>query len=282
MSDRTAIAYSYDGSFDGLLCCVFESYDRREIPADIRSEDALQPTLFPARFIPTDPEKAERVAVSIPKKMSAAGMELISTGFLFCGEGKEMAILRFLRLGFRYGASVLDMMGNADVCRLQHIVRAVRNEAHLSLEFLRFSEYNGGLVAIIDPKHLVLPLMQSHFCSRFPEERFIIFDKTHGMALLYQPYEAEIIAVDELDLPQKTEAELSFEQLWKQYYDSIAIQERINPRCRMTHMPKHFWPRMTELNGDPGRLAHSVGKSLKRPAGRNEDPPKLLPDTAKF
>lgn len=277
MSDRTAIVYSYDGSFDGLLCCVFESYDRREIPTDIRPEDALQPTLFPARFIPTDPEKAERVAVSIPKKLSAAGMELISTAFLFGGEGKEIAILRFLRIGFRYGADALDMMRNADVCRLQHIVRAVRNEAHLSLEFLRFSEYAGGLAAIIDPKHFVLPLMQSHFCSRFPEERFLIYDKTHGMALFYQPYEAKIIAVDALELPQKTEAELSFELLWKRYYDSIAIQERINPRCRMTHMPKRFWPRLTELNGDPGRLAHSIEKSLKKPSDRLDAPKQLLP-----
>ena len=29
------VVYSYDGSFDGLLCCVFESYDRNEMPADV-------------------------------------------------------------------------------------------------------------------------------------------------------------------------------------------------------------------------------------------------------
>ena len=29
------VVYAYDGSFEGLLCCVFESYERREIPVDV-------------------------------------------------------------------------------------------------------------------------------------------------------------------------------------------------------------------------------------------------------
>lgn len=31
----TDVAYCYDGSFAGFLCCVFESYARREIPAEV-------------------------------------------------------------------------------------------------------------------------------------------------------------------------------------------------------------------------------------------------------
>ena len=30
---RTDIIYRYDGSFDGLLTCVFQSYLRHELPA---------------------------------------------------------------------------------------------------------------------------------------------------------------------------------------------------------------------------------------------------------
>ena len=32
--------YSYDGSYDGLLCCVFKSYQEKEIPEDIVLVDA--------------------------------------------------------------------------------------------------------------------------------------------------------------------------------------------------------------------------------------------------
>ena len=31
----TDTAYCYDGSFAGFLCCVFESYARKEIPAEV-------------------------------------------------------------------------------------------------------------------------------------------------------------------------------------------------------------------------------------------------------
>ena len=31
----TDTAYCYDGSFAGFLCCVFESYARKEIPTEV-------------------------------------------------------------------------------------------------------------------------------------------------------------------------------------------------------------------------------------------------------
>ena len=39
MPKRTDIAYLYDGSYEGFLCCVFESFEKREIPSDILTED---------------------------------------------------------------------------------------------------------------------------------------------------------------------------------------------------------------------------------------------------
>ena len=45
--------------------------------------------------------------------------------------------------------------------------------------------------------------------------------------------------------PDETEAK--YRLLWKRFYDTIAIRERENPRCRMTHMPKRYWGTMTEF-----------------------------------
>ena len=39
MPDRPNLTYQYDGSLNGLLCCVFESYVQREVPSAIRSEE---------------------------------------------------------------------------------------------------------------------------------------------------------------------------------------------------------------------------------------------------
>ena len=75
----------------------------------------------------------------------------------------------------------------------------------------------------------------------------MIYDKTHGAALIYQPYEAHIFPVAGLELPQGKEVRQEYRQLWKQYYKTIAIKERENPRCRMGHMPKRFWNHMLEM-----------------------------------
>lgn len=247
MPDRTNVMYRYDGTFDGLLCCVFESYVRHEQPIDIFPEDAPQTTLYPVRDIPTNTAQADRIRASIPQKMGPAAEYLIKTAFLNGLPGKELAIYDFIRLGYRHGTRTANMLGNEIVAELQHRVLAVGNEAHLLVEFLRFEEYSGCLVAVIEPKHFVLPKMRKHFCSRFPEERFLIYDETHGAALLYQPYQSRMIAIDDLVLPEADGTEICYQELWKRYYQDIAIQQRYNPKCRMTHMAKRYWPHMLEV-----------------------------------
>ena len=50
--------------------------------------------------------------------------------------------------------------------------------------------------------------------------------------------------------------ELQYRRMWQTFYDTIAIQGRENPRCRMTHMPKRYWDNMTEFQREEtaGRL----------------------------
>ena len=54
------IIYTYDGSFDGFLCCVFESVYGAELPYDIIRQGDLPATLLAMRPVRTDPLRAER------------------------------------------------------------------------------------------------------------------------------------------------------------------------------------------------------------------------------
>ena len=54
MSDRSNMIYFYDGSFDGLMCCIFESVYRNERPSAIREHNDGQESLFEARTVETD------------------------------------------------------------------------------------------------------------------------------------------------------------------------------------------------------------------------------------
>ena len=58
MPGTSDVIYLYDGSFEGLLCCVHESVYTHELPVDIQPEEAAQPTLFRQKYIAADEEKA--------------------------------------------------------------------------------------------------------------------------------------------------------------------------------------------------------------------------------
>ncbi len=265
MPDRRAViktqpvmVYCYDGSFDGLLCCVFESYEHGEVPADVLPEGADLPRLLPVKTIETDTAKANRVLKSIPRKMGYTVLDFVRRAFLTCHPKKELLILQFLRLGYRYGASVVNRLTDETVHALTAAVRHLNHEAHQFQGFIRFSEVNGALVAQIEPKNIVLPLIAPHFCDRYPCEKFLIYDRTHGMALIWQDGEATICDANAFEQPECGEEERRFRALWRLFYDTIEIKERRNPRCRMSHMPKRYWSCMTEfareMEGEPAKL----------------------------
>lgn len=276
MPDGSNVIYYYDGSFDGLLCCVFESYDKKEVPMDIILPDAPQTMLLPTKEIVTDLEKASRVLLSIPKKMGTAALDFVRRAFLTCLDHKEWNILLFLRLGYSYGPQVMNMLADDVVNTLFKAVKHLDNESHLLKGFIRFSVFNSALVSKIEPKNFVLPLLAQHFRERYPEEQFLIYDKTHGMALVYRPYESTIIPIEDLQLPEPDAEEQSFRDLWQLFYNTIEVEGRHNPKCRMGHMPKRYWKYMTEFGGGQNS-ARKLGNSKENPLPGRFTEKSLLP-----
>ena len=41
--------YTYDGSFEGFLCCIFDSYANKEVLTAITDDEDSAPILFPVR-----------------------------------------------------------------------------------------------------------------------------------------------------------------------------------------------------------------------------------------
>ena len=113
---RTDIAYLYDGSFDGLLCCVYESYYKKELPSLIFSHSEEQATLFPVKEIETDIFSAKKVEKSIIESISREALRLVRLCYYSCFENREIIILNFLRLGYKIGSPVTNMLAN-DVVR---------------------------------------------------------------------------------------------------------------------------------------------------------------------
>lgn len=251
MHQRADIIYLYDGSFEGFLCCVFESFLQKQRPYDIVAEDANEPSLMAQQWIDTDLRRAERVRNGIGQNISEEALYLVTNGFCSCHPQRELLLLDFITLGFEYGSSVCERLADPTVHALQKAVLFLKRESHQYLGFIRFSEYDRGLVAVIEPKNRVLPTIAPHFCDRFRNELFVIYDKTHRSALIHKPPRWAIVDLEDFVEPQADETERFYRELWGTYFDAIAIRARANPHCQMTHMPKRYWQHMTELRRQP-------------------------------
>ena len=247
VSDTDNIIYVYDGGLAGFFCCVYESVYSKQIPAAIVAEKAFQPTLLPCKQIETDRVKAKKVRDSIPAKISPPALELVETVFLSCLEEKEVAILRFLLKGYREGGKIVNMLGDPIVEKLLKAERHMMGECRLLLGFVRFSDYDGRLAATISPKNFVLPYICGHFINRFSGENFMIYDKTHKTAFIYERGKRQLVEIDFINFPEVSEEESRYRSMWKHFYNTVSIEARENPRCRMTHMPKRYWENMLEV-----------------------------------
>ena len=243
-----AVVYLYDGSFEGFLCCVFESFAQHEIPFAVWTPERETSTLYPFKDIATDHEKARRVFASFGRKLGAETEYLVTRDFLSGREDKELLLIRFLHLAFALGPGTVKRAGHPDVAPLYEMKKSLDWEVDKFQGFVRFEEHDGMLGAVIHPKNYILPLLRGHFCGRFPEEDFLIYDAVHQAVLLYRDHRPQLLELAEpLELPPPSEREQQFQALWKQFYKTLEIQARHNERGRMTHCPKRFWADLTEL-----------------------------------
>ena len=250
MFDRADVIYHYDGSFEGLLCCVFTSFQRKETPLEIVPEIAAAPSFFPVRVVATDRARAARVCAGLKDRIAFHAQGLVQTAYLCASPDREMQILLFLQRGFDIGYPVLSRLADPAVAPFLKSVRAVEREAMHYCGFVRFRDCGGALGAVIEPQGRVLPLLAAHFVGRYNSEQFFIYDKTHGEGLYANKGRAEMVSAERFDLAEDR-SETDYEALWKVFHRAVSIGERRNPRCQQTHMPKRYWKYLPELASAP-------------------------------
>lgn len=260
----TEMVYCYDGSFEGFLCCVFESYAKKEVPTAICRDEDFVPTLFASRSVQTDTEHAGRVFRKVVK-CSPRAAELLRKGFLTCLPEKETHLYRLVRKLLENGPGFLRDFSDPVLYPVIRAVRHLEGEAHLLKGFTRFSQLGGVLGGEIAPKNRVLPLLRGHFSARYRNEAFFLYDRTHHEALFYAAGKSVIRPLADFRMAPPDESEAAYRLLWKRFYDTVAIQERYNPRCRMTNMPKRYWAEMTEFQDESHFMAQKAPAAASVP-----------------
>lgn len=267
----TEMVYCYDGSFEGFLCCVFDSYANHEVPTAICCDEDFVPSLFATRTVSADRDHAGRVYRKVVK-CSPRAAELLRKGYLTCLPEKELHLYRLVRKLLQDGPGFLQNLSDPVLYPVARAVRHLEGEAHLLKGFTRFSDLGGVLGGEIEPKNRVLPILRLHFCARYQNEKFFLYDRTHREALFYAAGKAVIRPLADFQMAPPDENEAAYRLLWKRFYDTVAIRERYNPKCRQTQMPKRYWSTMTEFQGEEHFKAQSSPAAAAvpgAPAGRS-------------
>lgn len=241
----------YDGTFEGLLTSIFYAYPSKEEVKITATYNYIPSLITEPIEINTEEDKFERVYESIDSKLSSSTLRNVY--YLFLSEVKDVEdlILKYIKLCYKYGDKINLAKNNDIIILVDKYCKRVSYESHRFTGFVRFKEI-GPLTfyAPIEPDHNILPLLTNHFVKRFSDQNFIIHDLKRSMAIVYNGQEATIAPLEkdkgeELLLSSQSD---NFEDLWKQFYKSVNIEERYNPRCQKRMMPTRYWKHLTEMN----------------------------------
>lgn len=243
------LIYTYDGTFDGFLSCVFSVYENREIPRRISETKNLQNRLdCEYKHITTDREKSDRVYASIRDKISYRAIRNVFYAFLSDKPNKERLILDYIRAGYQYGRRVDNHLLLNPVNFVVSVERFVRGEAHRMLGFVRFSELEQGVYySAIQPKNNVLPIIAPHFAHRFANMPWLIHDRGRNLCLVHLSKNWYITDAAGLPALKFSDGETKYRKLWRQFYKTLEIKERHNEKLQKSFVPLYYRRYLTEF-----------------------------------
>lgn len=240
--------YIYDSSFEGLLTCIYDAYYRHENPDRIIPQEILQLDMLDENIhISTDTIKASRVYDSILNKISSDALDNVYYAYLSEVQCSGKIIYEYLKLGWKMGVKIDLFLSDDRVLNLHKISRKVGAERHRMLGLLRFSQCSDGIYySQIEPDHNILQLIAPHFANRMADQNWIIHDIKRNMAAIYNMEEWILTDLELKDMPDMSLDENFYQSLWRQYFKSIAIKARLNPRLQVQHMPRRYWSHLAE------------------------------------
>ena len=253
--------YLYDGTYNGLLCCIYAHYYVEKATGIFR-EGEYQTSLFGQVYrVKSDEEQARKVYEAIRIKLGEFTLRRSYLAYLSCFPDKEMRLLRYLVFGFRNGTGFNNLHGHPDVFGVQEMEKRIYNERHRFLGLLRFSVISANrtqaseqlslvprevLYASLEPDNDLLELLVEHFLDRYQEEPFILHDVKREKAVFAADGQWYIAPLSKDVTVQLAQGEELYRALWKNYFETIAIKERTNPTCQRNFMPKKYWSHLTE------------------------------------
>lgn len=231
--------YLVDGTEQCFYTAVFEAYNDKD--CIITSEQNVQLGLgFEVKTVATDGNKADRVTAKL-NALDVGATEDIGLVLRSNHTLKENVAFEYIKLIMAHKGAVRAMLANPVVIEMTDIRTRVFGEVHRLKGLLRFMENSDGvLYAPYSPDNDVTDILARHFAARFASKRFVIHDVKRKRAALFDGNEIVITYADDAEI-YLSEYESYFENLWKQYYNSVNIASRPHIKQMKGSMPVRYW-----------------------------------------
>jgi len=250
------IIFRYDKTFEGLLTAVFDAYNRKTFPDRLLDEVEVEPLFTDECYtVITDEAKSDRVWQGLRKKLMPISCNMLRYVWLSELQGSDELIFRYIRKAFDNKHSIEMNFADDDVLEMRNLAKKVDKERCRLIELVRFQKAADDIFfAPVSPDHNTLPLTLEHFTDRFADQKWIIYDTKRNYGYYYDLRTVTEMTLDSKDLfPEgkldeklMAEDEKLFQELWKGYFKSMTIKERINLKLQRQHLPERYWKYLTE------------------------------------
>lgn len=245
--------YIYDGSFDGFLTVCYEHVYREKATEIFVDSPDLQLSFGGQFKIETDILKSEKVANALERKVSHAALRRAYRAFLTEEPGKDMDVLSYIFYAFKKGRQVDSLHGDPIVRRIDLLNHKVSWELDRFLGILRFGIVEGPkgrelMYAAFAPENDILQSLMPHFLNRFRREPFIIHDFKREKAAFAHNGTWAMRYLPRDYAPEYTKDEKQYRALWKNYFNTAAIAQRVNPDLQRSFVPTRYWQYTVEYS----------------------------------
>jgi len=239
--------YLYDNTYNGLMTALYLHYKYKK-SSGIFSKDSYQRSLMSDyKIVRSNEEFSLKMENIIEKRISKFALKIIYYTFLSIEPNKEKLILRFISLGLKKG-NITQLYSHRDTLPIQKIYDKVSKEKHRFLGILRFKDLNGILFSKIAPDNDIIELIMPHFVDRFKRENFIVFDEKRLKSGIYDGIEWYTTNIEESFYSKFSDIEEVYEEMWKEYFKSIGIEDRKNTKVQFQFLPARYRKNITEFN----------------------------------
>ena len=249
------IVYICEDSLEGVFTGIYRAYEEKRDHGDKYFSLTDEPMLF-AEYVEVEPDRQRTLKVINTLQRRFGEEDYLSLCKALASEdpGKAQAVYRTVVDGLERNSRpghLFDNLAEDNVHKAFCLARGTSREICHLQGFVRFQELERKvLYSAIGPKNNVLTFLMPHFADRLPTENFILFDEGRNLFGIH-PAQKQwyLLQWEEAETPKLhlSEEEEQYQELFRRFCRTIAIQGRKNLQLQRNMLPLRFREYMMEF-----------------------------------